>query len=719
MRQFTSALLLAAILLSSAAPARPYTLQFTDATGTTQVRWPSSPITISLSNSLQNPPPSIQATGAQVVLAARRALARWANAANIEFNVVFTPTVEVNVSGSDGINLITVADTGNNRSFFTGSNPGLTPGKVRVVRSGASITEADLAINPAPTRFDEFGQQVASFFSVNGAPGSYDLESTFVHEIGHMLGLDHSGVIGASMQPRQGTNGIFNLPNFTTRSLSSDDVAGIRAVYGPSRGLGSIEGTVRYSNSATPAFGAHVWVEDVATGRVVAGNIALQSGFYRISNLPPGQYRLVAEYLDEPVNVTEIASRTGAYAGLAQSPPPSFLTTEVGLVTVNEDAATLRDFNVTGGSPAFNPRLLGINGQLSTVAVPLLPGRRTNVMVGGDNLGLVSNVAVQSPFITVANVQQVVGFGIPVVSFDVTLDITTPPGEYSIRLASASGQIAYLSGGITVDPPNGMVQGDPNLIDNTTFFVAQHYRDFLNREPDPGGLQFWSNQIESCGADQQCRRVRRVNVSAAFFLSIEFQETGYLVYRMHKAVFGDLPGLPVPVRFNTFQADTSRIGRGVVVGIGDWRTQLEANKQQFAREFVQRPEFQARFPTSMSAAAFVDTLNLNAGSPLTQDERDALVARLAASPGDTQLRAEVLRAVAEDADLKRAEFNKAFVLLQYFGYMRRDPDDAPDADYSGFQFWLAQLNRFNGNFEQAELVRAFIESIEYRVRFGL
>jgi hypothetical protein len=78
----------------------------------------------------------------------------------------------------------------------------------------------------------------------------------------------------------------------------------------------------------------------------------------------------------------------------------------------------------------------------------------------------------------------------------------------------------------------------------------------------------------------------------------------------------------------------------------------------------------------------------------------------------------VLRAVAENAEFQRRQFNKAFVLMQYFGYLRRNPNDAPDADFTGYNFWLSKLNQFNGNFVQAEMVRAFIESTEYRKRFG-
>ena len=78
----------------------------------------------------------------------------------------------------------------------------------------------------------------------------------------------------------------------------------------------------------------------------------------------------------------------------------------------------------------------------------------------------------------------------------------------------------------------------------------------------------------------------------------------------------------------------------------------------------------------------------------------------------------MLRAVAEDQDLSNAEFNRAFVLMQYFGYLRRDPNSGQDIDYSGYDFWLQKLIQFNGDYNQAEMVKAFITSVEYRQRFG-
>jgi hypothetical protein len=203
-------------------------------------------------------------------------------------------------------------------------------------------------------------------------------------------------------------------------------------------------------------------------------------------------------------------------------------------------------------------------------------------------------------------------------------------------------------------------------------------------------------------------------VSAAFFLSIEFQQTGYLVYRMYKAAYGDRPGEPVPLTHQEFLSDTSRIGQGVVVGASGWEQQLESNKNLFASEFVSRIRFTTTFPQGMTSEQFVDSLNANAGGVLSQSERDQLVSELI-SGGNT--RAQVLRSVAENADLRRNEFTKAFVLMHYFGYLRRNPNDPPDADFSGYNFWLNKLNSFGGDFVTAEMVKAFITSAEYRHRF--
>ncbi|HZI18965.1 MAG TPA: PQQ-dependent sugar dehydrogenase [Pyrinomonadaceae bacterium] len=252
-----------------------------------------------------------------------------------------------------------------------------------------------------------------------------------------------------------------------------------------------------------------------------------------------------------------------------------------------------------------------------------------------------------------------------------------------------------------------------NPIDEARYFVRQHYHDFLSREPDEPGLDFWAGVIAECedrpeDEQQGCREVRRVNVSAAFFLSLEFQETGFFVYQMTRAALGRLP------RFRDFVRDTQALGRGVVVGQGDWSARLEANRRAFLAEFVARPEFVAALPDSLTPAEYVARLAANVGAPLTPEKRQDLTAQLVSGAAT---RSDVLVAVAQDLDFRAAEFNRAFVLMQYFGYLRRNPDDSPDSDFSGHQFWLDQLNRHGGNYVTAELVKAFILSLEYRRRF--
>jgi len=287
-----------------------------------------------------------------------------------------------------------------------------------------------------------------------------------------------------------------------------------------------------------------------------------------------------------------------------------------------------------------------------------------------------------------------------------------------IRLSGVSGTGVVLGARTvaTLEITDDAQESSGNPNDNTNRFVRQHYQDFLNREPDASGLAFWTNEIEQCGADQQCREVKRINVSAAFFLSIEFQQTGFLVYRLDKVAFGNISvAKPVPLTLTEFLSDTQSIGQGLVVGAVGWEQKLEENKRAFVDAFVLRSRFTTRYPTATTPESYVDSLNANAGGVLSQAERDGLVADLKSA---AKTRAQVLRAVAEHPSEVRRESNNAFVLMQYFGYLRRDPDSAPDTNFNGYSFWLGKLSEFNGNYIQAEMVKAFLTSDEYRKRFG-
>jgi hypothetical protein len=239
-----------------------------------------------------------------------------------------------------------------------------------------------------------------------------------------------------------------------------------------------------------------------------------------------------------------------------------------------------------------------------------------------------------------------------------------------------------------------------NEIDSPDIFVRQHYIDFLGREPDESGFNFWSDQMLSCGGDSSCFERRRINVSAAYFLSVEFQQTGGVVDALYRASYNRRP------MYDEFMPDAATVGREVVVGRGDWARQLEANRAAFIAAWVERPTFRAAYD-NLANDAFVDTLVSHTGSGFNGD-RAALVNGLT---NGTLTRAAVLRQIAENEGFVRAKSNQMFVMMEYFGYLRRDPDE------NGYQFWLNKLNQFNGNFEQAEMVKSFIVSGEYRARF--
>jgi uncharacterized protein (TIGR03118 family) len=248
-----------------------------------------------------------------------------------------------------------------------------------------------------------------------------------------------------------------------------------------------------------------------------------------------------------------------------------------------------------------------------------------------------------------------------------------------------------------------------NPIDDAQFFVRQQYSDFLNRVPDASGLTFWTGTITSCGSDAQCIQVKRINASAAFFLSAEFQKTGLTAYLAPKAALGAIPV------YGRFEIDTQALQQNLIFGQPNFDSQLEANKSAFFADFVTRPEFLTKYPASQNGSDFIDaliaTIQSSSGVDLTPRRPD-LVNEYLLGATQAQSRARVVRKAIDYPEEVAAEFNSAFVLMQYFGYLRRDPDTA------GFNFWLAKLNAFNGNFVNAEMVKAFITSSEYRQRFG-
>jgi hypothetical protein len=234
------------------------------------------------------------------------------------------------------------------------------------------------------------------------------------------------------------------------------------------------------------------------------------------------------------------------------------------------------------------------------------------------------------------------------------------------------------------------------MIDDPQTFVRQHYLDFLSREPDPVGWDYWTHEITDCPAgDTACVLSRRIGVSGSFFVELEFQETGSFVYRFYKSSLGRQPS------FAEFAPDRAQVVGG---------PNLEANKQSFADAWVQRTEFLQRYPAGLNGAQFIDallqTVQQSSGVDLSP-QRPALIADWNANGS----RARIVRLVADTPAFGQAQYNTAFVLMQYFGYLRRDPDVA------GYNFWLNVLNNSEPN-NYRGMVCSFITAAEYQLRFG-
>ncbi len=248
----------------------------------------------------------------------------------------------------------------------------------------------------------------------------------------------------------------------------------------------------------------------------------------------------------------------------------------------------------------------------------------------------------------------------------------------------------------------------PNPIDSPEFFVRQHYLDFLNREPEQDGLNAWLQVLNNCAAaDQLCAHEQRLTTSAALFGSPEFQLKGYFAFRFYRIAFGRLP-------------DFSEISTDMQSVTGQTASDVYSRKANYANAFVQRSDFTGLYNPLSNADYVAALLNKDGLTSITtpdpaQPDGSAKVTLTQTElvnglNGGTLTRAQVLRAIVESYEVFQLEFNRAFVAMQYFGYLRRNPEPA------GYNAWLDYLNAHPD--DSREMVRGFVDSIEYRSRFG-
>jgi hypothetical protein len=409
------------IIISSAFSYAP---QFADREQKFRLHWPERKIPIAISKSLLDNKINIKARS-DILNALQNSFRHWEDAANIEFEYTFSDQDGISAKGSDGdgISLITIAPTTENLLVFDERINDTSAVTRLFYNTKGAIKEADIVLNPV------------LLFTTDGTFGTFDLEATLTHEIGHLLGLGHSRIIGATMHSHQGENGVYNLPNYGSRTLSEDDKAGVISLYGSRSDkencCAQIDGRINASGIREKQQ-LHIWAEESGSGKISAGILSDSEGTFTLRGLVRSVYNVYAQSAEGDSTVVSLG--------------------EVDLV--NRAQKTLNK-EIKLEVKNFEAQYLGFNGQLASLAVPVNAGKSYMIFVGGQNLrpedfeiGFHSeNFKVSQKSIR----SHEYGSDLSVFSFVVEISEQTPIGEYSFYLKTSDDKMEHLIGGLTVE----------------------------------------------------------------------------------------------------------------------------------------------------------------------------------------------------------------------------------------------------------------------------
>lgn len=388
------------------------------------LRWRKQVIQIAVSTSLTQPSTNIK-TNSDVLTALSRSLVAWSSVANIEFRLVTSEKQNVSPVGrmGDGVSLITIAQSPENLLFFA-RDPFSEAAKTRIFyNKRGDITEADIVLNPL--------QQ----FSTDGTYGTFDLETTFAHEVGHLLGLQHSAVIGSLMSDKVARNTGQRILDTVRAMLSESDVTAIRNLYGADAEedcCGAITGKLLLQ-SGKGARLATVWAEDSETGLIVGHTETSGDGSYRIGGLKNGRYSLFWQ-------------RKEKGSGLSSG--------DIGKANVEESNVVLATQKITSARSDVVLTHIGKDMQLGDSSIEIRAGGEYMIVIGGKNLKVNSvNLQFNTPFLQVypdSLRSEDFGDEVEAISFILKIDWEAPAGVYSIFARDREGRRTVLIGAITV-----------------------------------------------------------------------------------------------------------------------------------------------------------------------------------------------------------------------------------------------------------------------------
>ena len=388
------------------------------------LRWRGDVVRISVSSSMTRPGPNIK-SDSDVLGALRRSVQAWSSIADVDIQIDLVDKQSVSPAGvaGDGVSLITIAQSPENVLFFT-NDADTVSAKTRIFynRKGF-ITEADIVLNP-------FQQ-----FSTDGTFGTFDLESTLTHEMGHLLGLRHSAVISATMAENLARNGTRGLIDLSPRTLADSDIAAVRDLYGARPGDDECCASVAGKLSVAAGKGLtqlRIWAEEKASGRVASQTETAADGSYRLGGMPAGEFTLYWKFQES-----------------------SQQSTSGTLGDVRLETADIRTLNarITPRASDVDIQYLGLNGRLADFSLPVAGGRSYTLNVGGKNL-TEGHIEFRTPFISALSlpaISQEFSDGIFGLTYFVSVEREIPAGQYTIDLVDQNGERTCMIGGLNVE----------------------------------------------------------------------------------------------------------------------------------------------------------------------------------------------------------------------------------------------------------------------------
>lgn len=404
--------------------ATAYTPQFADEAQTVPLRWRGKTITVSVSNSFSRANSNIK-PDSEIIEAVKNSFEAWENVADIRFEIKQSDKQAISPAGKsgDGISLITIAQTPENLLLFSGENSEVAAYTRIFYNRRGNITEADIVLNP-------YAQ-----FSTDGTIGSFDIQATLTHEIGHLLGLDHSTVSASTVFAHQGKNGTYSLPSFSYRTLADDDITGVRDLYGAENGnekcCGVLQGKISIPKTVQTKE-ILIWLEEFETGRTIAAFEINSQGRFRSNGLSEGKYKI-----------------------FAQSKNDSISTAELGEIEISKDKTTLFNERFSPEIKRFDFKFLGFNGQISDTVIPVNQGNSYLIYFAGKNIENENfEIGFNSPFLKVKQDslrKHNYGDEYAVFSVEINVNYEARTGDYSLFFRSKNGTSDFIIGSISID----------------------------------------------------------------------------------------------------------------------------------------------------------------------------------------------------------------------------------------------------------------------------